>query len=577
MAEPQIQEIRQSQTTIPEYARHYVEDLLGIGAGTIYNYKMKDGKPVLDSQGMPVIEGFKPFMQYTGDRFAQFTPLQQQAFEAAGQLRVPGQMYDASQIAKLAAERAGNIQYTPYDYKAAQVNVDPRQFNMQGMTSAQSAYTPKLEAYQMDPAQAVAAREYTAPSMRTAQTSYNPQLQQYQMGPAKEVQTQRFTAPGVAESYMSPYVQNVMDIEKREAQRQADIAAKRLRSAATKAGAFGGGRHAIESAELQRNLATQMGDIQSRGLQAAYDRAGQLYTTDVGRELEAAKANQMAGMNVGQQNLQALLSTQQLGTQTGLQAALANLSSEQQANVQNLAAQLQTQGLNADQAIRAALANQQANLTVGQQNLASKLGTQQTSAQYGTQMALANLNNEQQARIQNMATQLQLTGMSSDQALRAALANQQAYQNAANLSEQSRQYGAGLGLQGLQAAMQGAGQLGNLGQNIYGQYTGNINLQNQLGNQQQNQVQNMLNANYQDFLNAQNHPYKQLGFMSDLLRGTQGLGQTSMYSYQAPPSATNQLLGMAGTAATLGRMGGYFKEGGTVGAGLADLAISQMA
>ena len=139
-----------------------------------------------------------------------------------------------------------------------------------------------------------------------------------------------------------------------------------------------------------------------------------------------------------------------------------------------------------------------------------------------------------------------------------------------------RQYGAGYGLQGLQTALTGAGQLGGLGQNIYGQYMGGIGLQSQLGGQQQTQVQNMLNANYQDFLNAQNQPYKQLGFMSDMLRGTQGLGQQSMYSYQPPVPLTNQLIGLTGTAATLGRMGG-FKQGGKVGAGLADLAISRMA
>jgi hypothetical protein len=40
--------------------------------------------------------------------------------------------------------------------------------------------------------------------------------------------------------------------------------------------------------------------------------------------LRAAMANQQTGLQVGQQNLDALLQTQQLGAQTGLQAALAN-------------------------------------------------------------------------------------------------------------------------------------------------------------------------------------------------------------------------------------------------------------
>ena len=51
MADPQV--IQQTQTTIPEYARRYVEDLLGVGAGSIYQYKQE---PVLNAQGQPVID-----------------------------------------------------------------------------------------------------------------------------------------------------------------------------------------------------------------------------------------------------------------------------------------------------------------------------------------------------------------------------------------------------------------------------------------------------------------------------------------------------------------------------------------
>lgn len=420
MADPQV--VTQYQTTIPEYARRYVEDLLGVGAGTIFQYKRDtQGNIVYDQTGMPVISGIMPYMQYTGDRFAQFTPLQQQAMEAAGKFQVPGQMYDASQIAKQAAERAGTAAYTPASYQAQQVSVDPSRYN--------------------------------APLMQAAQTG-------------QQFGQQRFTAPGVAQSYMSPYIQNVVDIEKREAQRQADIARQSRGAAFAKSGAYGGGRQAIEEAEAQRNLATQMGDIQARGLQSAYDRAGQMFSSDEAR-----------------------------------------------------------------------------------------------AAQFGIQGALANLSNAQQAAVQNQAAQLQTQGMNASQALQAALANQQASQQAAQLSEQSRQYGAGYGLQGLQTAMTGAGQLGGIGQNIYGQYMGGVGLQSQLGGQQQTQVQNMLNANYQDFLNAQNQPYKNLGFMSDILRGTQGLGQSTIYQYQQPQSTIGQLAGLGTAAAGFGRL---FAEGGSV-------------
>jgi hypothetical protein len=105
-------------------------------------------------------------------------------------------------------------------------------------------------------------------------------------------------------------------------------------------------------------------------------------------------------------------------------------------------------------------------------------------------------------------------------------------------------------------------------------------MQNQFGGQQQQQVQGILNTQYQDFLNSQNYPYKQLGFMSDMLRGLP-LTQQSSTLYQPGPSTSSQLLG-AGTA--LGGaylMGGRsFADGGAVNsrpAGLAELALSRMA
>jgi hypothetical protein len=119
--------------------------------------------------------------------------------------------------------------------------------------------------------------------------------------------------------------------------------------------------------------------------------------------------------------------------------------------------------------------------------------------------------------------------------------------------------------------LQGYAALGSQGQNLYGQTTGNLNLQNALGTQQQQQVQNLLNVGTQNYNAEQNYPYKQIGFMSDIVRGlpTSQLGSTM---YQAPPSMLTQVAG-AGIAA---KSAGLFKDGGHVRAGLADLAISRM-
>lgn len=307
----------QTTTTIPEYARPYAETALG-QAAALTNINQN------------------PYQAYTGERFAQFTPLQQKSFEGAYGMQTAGQLGTGTGLASMAG--LGGL----------------------GMVGA-----------------------------------YNP----YQTG--------QFTG-GAAGQYMSPYAQNVIDIEKREAQRASDIAGQRDKAAFARAGAFGGSRQAIAEAERSRNLATQMGDIQSKGLQSAYDRA-------------------------------------------------------------------------ADQ-----------------------------------------FNKEQQLR------------------------------------EQSRQYGAGLGMQGLQAANQAAATLGGLGQQQFQQGMDINKLQQQYGTQQQSQVQNILGAQYQDFLNAKQYPYQQLGFMSDILRGLP-LSQSYSQTYQQPPSMLGQLAGIG-----MGAYGMSKKEGGSV-------------
>jgi predicted HD phosphohydrolase len=222
-----------------------------------------------------------------------------------------------------------------------------------------------------------------------------------------------------AQQYMNPYMQNVVDVQQREAQRQADIAGTQRGAQAVQAGAFGGSRQAIMDAEAARNLAMQKGDIQAQGSNAAFTNAQQQFNQDMSRGLQA----------------------QQMG-------------------------------------------------------------------------------------------------------------------------EQSRQYGAGLGMQGLQTALQSAGQLGVLGGQQFQQGMDITKLQNQMGAQQQQQAQRPMDMAYQDFLNQQNYPYKQLGFMSDMIRGLP-LGQQSTSSiYEQGPGMTQTLAGLGGAAYGFGRSGLFGKEGG---------------
>ena len=136
----------------------------------------------------------------------------------------------------------------------------------------------------------------------------------------------------------------------------------------------------------------------------------------------------------------------------------------------------------------------------------------------------------------------------------AATGSQKAFEDA----QRQQQFGANLGLQGIQAGLQGMGQanqaagtLGQLGQQQLGAQTNILNLQSQVGAQQQAQEQQKINQAIQDYATAQQYPFMQLGLMNAMLRGLP-LQSTSTQSYQAQPSTGQQLLGYG-----LGALGAY--------------------
>ena len=106
-----------------------------------------------------------------------------------------------------------------------------------------------------------------------------------------------------AQNYMNPYMQNVVDIQQREAQRTADIAGTGRNAQAVKAGAFGGSRQAIMDAEANRNLSTQMGDIQAQGLNQAYNQGQQQFNT----EQALGEQSKQFGNSLGMQGFQTAL------------------------------------------------------------------------------------------------------------------------------------------------------------------------------------------------------------------------------------------------------------------------------
>ena len=460
------QYVKSETSNLPEYAKPFFMDLMGSArAQTLGNMNE-----------MPV---------YDQNRIAQFSKRQEDVQNNILGQQTPGQFGAATGLTTAAG--LGSLMGSQYA---------PGQFN------AQQIGQPNLQEFSMSAPQQVQGGQYGAPQMGAAQTGFQPNLQQFQMqGPQAFGQDQ-------AQQYMSPYMRSVMDVQKREAIRDAQQGQIVQDLGAARQGTYGGSRQLLAGIERERNLGQQLGDIESRGMQSAYENAQQQFERD-----------RAAQMGAGQENLRAALGVQQLGTETGLRSALASLDAASQANVQNLSAQLQTQGLSADQALRAALANQQAGLTVGQQNLQSALSTQQLGTESG---------------------------------LRALLANQQTDMDAQRLGEQSRQFASQQQLAGFGKAGQMGRALAEIGQTQQQADIARLNQQQQTAAQSQALEQQQLDMDYQDFLQERDYPLQMLQQYSSLLLGVPVTPNTTSTTTMPNPSVASQIMGTG-----LGALGAY--------------------
>lgn len=557
---------------------------------------------------------------YGAGRVAGLQGLQTDVQKALTGLQLPTQFGAATTAAESGIKALQNLAgFTPTNISApslTQYQMGPAagvagmQFNAPEMVAAQTQFAPQVSSFQISPLAA-----QTAPTMATAQTRFDPNLQRFQMEAPEMVSAMQVTTPqmraaqmaaperfgtAAAQEYMSPYMQQVVDVQKREAIRDAQKAQLAQNLAAARQGTYGGARQALATTERERALGTQLGDIQTRGLEAAFGQAQQQFERDraagmqaqlanldksqqaevqnqaaalqtqglnAQQAMQAALANQQARQTAARENLQAALGVQQLGAQTGLQTSLANLSAEQQANVQNQAALLQTQGLNAQQAMQVALANQQASL-----------GAQQLGTQTGLQAALANLDKSQQAAVQNQAAILQTQGLNADQALRAALANQQAGLTVGQQNLQAllgvQQLGAGQTMEAQRANQEAAfraaeqQRLAALGLGTIGQQLGQLGIGQQaaeldrlktmgaFGDLQRAIAQQQIDARYADLMRGIQFPESQLEKLSGFIRGVP-MTDTIQTTTTPPPSFASQLAGMG-----LAGLGAYNMLGG---------------
>ena len=149
------------------------------------------------------------------------------------------------------------------------------------------------------------------------------ELNMYQMGPANQ-----FTGQAV-QQYMSPYMQNVVDVQKAQAIRDAQKTQLMQNLGAARTGTYGGARQLLAGTERERALGTQLGEIQAKGSQSAYDAAQRAFESQRAADLQTA-----------QQNLQAALGVQQLGAGQSLEAQRANQAAALQAAQQRQQAAL---------------------------------------------------------------------------------------------------------------------------------------------------------------------------------------------------------------------------------------------
>lgn len=267
-------------TNVPEYARPYVETMLGATQKQLFEGTPTEG-------GGYDITGFKPYQPYStnpSDYVAGFSPMQQQSQQTIAGMQVPGQYQAAADITG-----AGIM-------GAADVGNQARAFNPMAQQAAGIG-------------------------------------QRYQ---------QMATDPNAISAYMSPYMQNVVDTQQREAVRQSDIQRAANMGQATQQGAFGGGRQAIIEAERQRNLGTQLGSIQAQGSQNAFQQAqqAQQYGADLGlKGLTAGAGIYGQGLTAQQQAIQqalggagqlAGLGTQALEAQKGIAGLQGQVGAQQQ-------------------------------------------------------------------------------------------------------------------------------------------------------------------------------------------------------------------------------------------------------
>jgi hypothetical protein len=352
----------------------------------------------------------------------------QKALDELYGMKEPGEYTRASDLYNQSAEGFTKaLGYSPDQVGAERVNAE--------RVGAERVNAERVAAERAQAAQMQGPSNVNAERINASQYNVTaPEMQQYQMeGPGT------WTEKGTQEKYMSPYMQGVIDISKREAGRDFQKQGIQRAAQARAAGAFGGARQAIESSEAERNYNQRLSDMQVQGLQQAYESGRSQFGTEQSMSQQAAIQNLAAKLGVQQQEAAQILQAGLANQATGMQGSLANQQS----------------------ALQAALANQQMGYNVGAFNAGNQQQTNLANMQAALQASLANQSTGLSAQQMNQRAMLEASLANQSTGLSAQQMNQQAMLNAALANQQ-----AGLTNQGLR--LQGLGALGNLGTGMAG-------------------------------------------------------------------------------------------------------------
>ena len=105
---------------------------------------------------------------------------------------------------------------------------------------------------------------------------------------------------GTLQQYMSPYTQGVVDVQKQKAIEDAQKTQLGASLGAARQGTYGGARQLLAQTEREQALGQQLGDIQARGLQSAYEAAQKGIESERAARLQQAQTYGTLGQQFGQ-------------------------------------------------------------------------------------------------------------------------------------------------------------------------------------------------------------------------------------------------------------------------------------